>query len=63
VFEVNSGSWTLKKKGKSSVDVTYEVDVVAKIPIPRMIVNKLTARGLPYLMQSFADRALSHHAD
>ena len=57
LFKKNDGSWDLKDLGNGKTEVTYTLDVDFKIFAPSSILNALTAKNLPSMMQSFFKRA------
>ncbi len=59
IFKVNSGSWELKDLGNGKTEVTYNIEVEAKVFAPKMIVNKLVEVNLPTMMKAVEKRAQS----
>ena len=57
IFKVSSGSWNLRYKGKSKTEVDYCVEVVPRILVPSRIIETLTRKGLPTMIQAFVSRA------
>jgi ribosome-associated toxin RatA of RatAB toxin-antitoxin module len=58
-FKKNVGSWQIKSVGSGKTDVTYNIDVEFKIPVPGFILNKLVKGSLPGMVRSFEKRANS----
>ncbi len=56
-FKKLDGRWDLKRKGKNKTEVTYTLDVEAKIMAPRMLLRSLVSVSLPKMMDDFAARA------
>ena len=59
IFKMNTGSWTIKKLGENETELTYELEVEAKLMVPKMVTNKLVKHNLPALMSSVYERAKS----
>ncbi len=59
IFKKNSGSWTIKDLGNGSTELSYQLEVEAKLMVPKMVTNKLVKHNLPALMNSVYERAKS----
>lgn len=57
IFKQNSGSWELKDLGDGKTEVTYNLEVDIKGFVPKAIVNGLTTKNLPAMMNSYHQRA------
>lgn len=57
LIKVSSGSWELRHKGNSKTEVEYSVQVVPRVFVPSSIVEALTLRGIPSLINAFVGRA------
>lgn len=57
IFKKNSGTWTITDLGNGDTELKYQLEVEAKLMVPKMVVNKLVKHNLPALMGSVADRA------
>ena len=56
LLKVSSGSWELRYKGKSKTEIVYSVEVVPRIIVPSRIIDTLTRKGLPTMIQAFVKR-------
>jgi len=59
IFKKNDGSWLLKDLGNGKTEVTYSLEVDVKMFAPGAVINALTTKNLPIMMQSFFKRAKS----
>lgn len=59
IFKKNDGSWVLKDLGDGKTEVTYSLEVDVKMFAPSAVINALTTKNLPIMMQSFFKRAKS----
>jgi coenzyme Q-binding protein COQ10 len=59
LFKQNDGHWELKDLGDGKTEVTYGLEVNIKGFAPKAIVNGLTSKNLPAMMESFHNRAKS----
>lgn len=59
IFKKNDGSWLLKDLGNGKTEVTYTLEVDVKMFAPGAVINALTTKNLPIMMQSFFKRAKS----
>lgn len=57
LFKKNDGEWKLKDLGKGKTEVTYSLDLDFKMFAPSSILNALTSKNLPAMMDSFFKRA------
>ena len=57
LFKNNNGMWELKDLGDGKTEVTYSLDVDFKLMVPKMILNKLTGKNLPAMMDSMVNKA------
>lgn len=57
LFSKMDGSWELKKLGKRKVEVTYSLDIEAKLYVPQMIIGRLVSYNMPRVMTNFYERA------
>jgi coenzyme Q-binding protein COQ10 len=57
LFKKNDGKWDLKDLGNGKIEVTYSLDVDFKLFAPNSILQALTEKNLPTMMQSFYKRA------
>jgi ribosome-associated toxin RatA of RatAB toxin-antitoxin module len=59
MFKFNNGGWELKEMGEGKVEATYTMDVGFPIflPVPKSMIDMLTAQKLPTMMQAFEERA------
>ncbi len=58
LFGKMDGEWQLKQKGKK-LEVTYRLDVKAKLHIPGFIMKQLVGVSMPRVIHSFHERALT----
>lgn len=56
LFKQNDGYWNLKDLGDGTTEVNYYLEVDVKGFAPKAIVNGLTTKNFPAMMQSFHDR-------
>ena len=56
LFEKMDGEWVLQQKGKK-LEVTYNLDVEAKLHIPTFIMKQLVGFNMPRVIHSFHERA------
>lgn len=59
IFKKNDGSWVLKDLGNGKTEVTYGLEVDVKMFAPGAVINALTTKNLPIMMESFFKRAKS----
>lgn len=59
LFKKNNGEWKLKDLGNGKTEVTYSLEVDFKMFAPSSILNALTNKNLPVMMESFFKRAKS----
>lgn len=59
IFKKNDGSWSLKDLGNGKTEVTYSLEVDVKMFAPSAVINALTTKNLPIMMESFFKRARS----
>ncbi len=61
LFKKNEGSWQLRADGPNRTHATYslEVGIGGFIPVPKAIVDGLTEKQLPELLERFKTRAES----
>lgn len=57
LFKKNNGEWILKDLGNGKTEVTYSLDLDFKMFAPTSILNSLTSKNLPSMMESFFKRA------
>lgn len=53
----NKGKWTLKSLAPSLTEVTYEIDIEFKIPVPGFILSGLIKSSLPSMLKNFSEFA------
>jgi ribosome-associated toxin RatA of RatAB toxin-antitoxin module len=53
----NEGLWTIRETGSDSCEVTYDIDIEFKIPVPGFILNRLVKGSLPPMLKGFEDHA------
>lgn len=58
LFKVNQGFWKLNDLGDGRTEVTFSLEVDIKGFVPKSIINRLTTKNLPKMMQSFHDRVV-----
>ncbi len=56
-MKVNSGKWILEPKGTQKTDVTYELNLDFKIPVPSFMLSGLVKSSLPSMLSAFEKRA------
>lgn len=59
IFKKNQGKWTINDLGNGETELQYELEVEAKMMVPKMVTNKLVKSNLPALMKSVYERAKS----
>lgn len=59
IFKKNDGSWVLKDLGNGKTEVTYSLEIDVKMFAPGAVLNALTTKNLPIMMESFFKRAKS----
>ncbi|MCK6594501.1 MAG: hypothetical protein L6Q33_04815 [Bacteriovoracaceae bacterium] len=59
IFKKNDGSWLLKDLGNGKTEVTYSLEIDVKMFAPGAVLNALTTKNLPVMMESFFKRARS----
>lgn len=57
IFKKNDGSWLLKDLGNGKTEVTYSLEIDVKMFAPGAVINALTTKNLPIMMESFFKRA------
>ncbi|MBT3583925.1 MAG: hypothetical protein HN509_03380 [Halobacteriovoraceae bacterium] len=57
LFKQNNGSWKLVDLGDGRTEVTYGLEIDIKGLAPKAIVNSLTSKNLPAMMESYHARA------
>ncbi len=57
IFKKNDGGWTLKDLGGGKTEVTYSLEIDVKMFAPSAVINALTTKNLPIMMESFFKRA------
>lgn len=57
LFKKNEGTWVMKDLGGGKTEVTYTLDVDFKMFAPNSILQALTQKNLPIMMESFFKRA------
>lgn len=57
IFKTNNGSWDLKDLGNGKTEVTYSLEIDTKIFAPKAILDNLSEKSLPVMMESFLKRA------
>ena len=56
IFKKNEGSWEFKDLGDGRTEVNYGLEVEIKGFAPKKLVNTLTEKNLPAMLQSYHDR-------
>ena len=49
-FSLNSSSWDIKDLGDQKVEVTYDLEVEFKIPLPKILLNRFLKKETPKVM-------------
>tara|TARA_R110002072_G_scaffold64203_4_gene159661 strand:+ start:106489 stop:106917 length:429 start_codon:yes stop_codon:yes gene_type:complete len=61
IFKKNEGSWQFKDLGDGKTQIDYALEVDIKGFVPKAIVNSLTSKNLPAMMDSYQNRAKNSH--
>jgi coenzyme Q-binding protein COQ10 len=56
IFKMNEGLWELKDLGDGQTEVTYSLEVAVKGFAPKTIVNTLTSKNLPAMLNSYHEQ-------
>ncbi len=59
VLKANTGRWLLRDQGAGKTEVTYQLSLDFKIPVPGFILGGLVKSSLPTMISSFEKRVKS----
>ena len=58
IFKMNSGSWELTKLDDNKTKVNYSLEVAIKGFAPKSLVNTLTTKNLPSMLESYREQCV-----